>query len=130
GRIDGEFPSRTHVDARQVADRVVVFGIAEAPGEYHPGVTVMLACFIRPGRLNPVDHVLPRLIGRLARLSGRHLSGGEPGQYAIPTWKIPDHRLRRGVLPQIQLCGRPGSAMAARAVRVEERLHGLREPAF
>jgi hypothetical protein len=85
GRIHGELPGRTHVDARQVADRVVVFGIAEPPRQHHARVAVVLACFAGPGRLNPVDHALPRRIGWLLRLPRRHLPGGEPGQDTIPT---------------------------------------------
>src|SRR5262249_34296176 len=59
----------------------------------------------------------------------RHLSRGEPGQNAVPAGKILNHRLGRGVLPQIQQRGGLRSAVAARAVRLEERPNGFCESA-
>ena len=129
GGIDGEFPRRTDVDAGQIADRVVVLGIAEPSREHHAGIAVTAAGLGGPGRLNPLDHLLPRAIGRLGRLFRRHLARAEPRENAIPARKILDDGIDRRVLRQIELCGRPGAAVAARAVGLEERLHGFREHA-
>ena len=73
GGIDGEFARGTQVHACQVADGVVVLGVAEAPVEHGTRIAGMLADFLGADCLNPLDHLLAGLGGRLRRLLGRHL---------------------------------------------------------
>ena len=65
GGIDGKLARRTHVDAGQIADRVVVFRIAQPACEDNARIAVVFARLGRPRRLDPVDDLLPRLIGWL-----------------------------------------------------------------
>ena len=127
GRIHRELARGTNVDSRQIANAVVIFRVAEPTGKDDARIAVILACLDFPRGLNPIDHVLPRLIRGLLHLPGRHLLGGESRHDAIPACIVVDNRRRRLVAPQIELCRSLVSAVATRAIGVEERPDRVRE---
>ena len=57
GGIDREFRCRPDIDAGEIANRVVVFGVAESPRQHHAWVAVARARFVGPGVLDPIDNL-------------------------------------------------------------------------
>ncbi len=73
GRIHRKLARGLHVLAGEVADGVVVFGVAQAARQHQSRIAGVLAHLFRAHGLNPVDHLLARLRGRLRHRLGRHL---------------------------------------------------------
>ena len=73
GRVDGKLARGTHVDAGQVADGVVVLGVAQPARQHQSGIARVLSRLARAHRLDPVDHLLAGFGGRLFYRSRRHL---------------------------------------------------------
>ena len=84
GRIDRKFARRADVNARQIADRVVVLGIAEAARQHDAGVARIAARFLFADGMEPVDGRTPLLRRRMPRCLGRHLLRLDALEYLAP----------------------------------------------
>ena len=114
GGIDRELARGPDVDAGQVANRVVVFGVAQPPGQHDAGIAG-IACAPRAWRtssIHAITHVgAPR--ARLPRLRRRHLLRPRASRAPAPSARDrARHRPMRRVRPQIELRRRRGAAVA------------------
>ena len=133
GRIGGihrKFAGGSHVHAGQVADGVVVLGVAEAARQHRPGIAGVLPRLVHAYGLHPVDHLLTGRIRRLGRRLRWHLPRGKFLQHQIPAGIVPGHGGHRGVRPEIELRGRRGTTVASDAVAGEKGPDGLCECAI
>ena len=85
GRIDRKLAGRADVNARQIADRVVVLGIAETPRQHDAWVAGIAAGFVFADGMEPIDGRAPLLRHRMPRSLRRHLLRFETLQYLAPT---------------------------------------------
>ena len=85
GGVDGELPRRPDVDARQVADGVVVLGVAQPPRQDPAGIARVPLRLVLAERLDPVDDIPAQLGLRMPlRLRRRHRSALELLQDGLP----------------------------------------------
>ena len=82
GRIDGELSRRPDIDAGQVADGVVVLGVAQPAGQHRAGIARVAPGLVFAQRANPLDDRVP-LGGR--RLPRRVLRGISPASSRCST---------------------------------------------
>ena len=76
------------IDAGEVADRIVVFGIAQAPGEHNAGRPAFRSAMRFPLGANPGDDSLPLArCGLTAGVVGRHFAGLEALANGFPDWR-------------------------------------------
>ena len=123
GGIHRKLLRRPDVDARQVVNRVVVFGVAQPAREHDARVVRMAPRILRADRLDPIDDGLP--LGRrrlLSRLAGRHLSGLEPREDEIPAPLVARDRFLRAIRRQIESGRRLVAAVAPIAIGLQEGL--------
>ncbi len=122
GGIHRKLLRRADVDPGQIADGVVVFGVAQPPREHDARIAGMACGLLGGHRLNPLDDRL-NLSGRrtLPRLSGRHLPRLEPREHQIPPALIPDDGITIGIGRQIQSGRRLVAAVACEAIGLEKR---------
>ena len=126
--IDGKLLGRPDVDARQIADGVVVLGVTQPAREHDARVVWMALRVLCPGPFNPVDDRLPLDWRRLLPgLAGRHLPGLEPRHHEIPVALVADDRILRRVRRQVEAGCRLVAAVAPVAVGLEERFDARRE---
>ena len=130
GRIDRKLARRANVHAGQVADGVVVLGVAQAARQHRPGIAGVLSRLVRAHGLDPVDHLLAGVRGRLRQRLRRHLFGGQSLQHQGPARIVADHGRHCGVRPEIELRGRCFAAMASDAIACKKGPDGLGESAF
>ena len=130
GGVDRKFARGTHVHAGQVADGVVVLGIAQTPRQHHARVARTFPRFRPAHRLDPGDHLLANLRWRLLHHFRRHLFGAEPARYRVPTGEILNHLGQRGVALQVQICRSRGATVAPDTVSGDKGPHGLLKTAL
>ena len=130
GGIDGELAGGAHVDAGEVADGVVVLGVAEAARQHGTGIAGVLARFGGADVTDPVDDGLASFGGRLLDAFGRHLTGGQFLEYEIPAGVIVEDGGDGGIRAEVELGGRIGAAVASDAIGGDEGFDGLREALF
>ena len=129
--IHGELARRLQVHAGQIADRVVVLGVAQPVRQHHSGIAGILARLVGAHRLDPVDHRLADIVRRLLRSPfGGICFADSFSRTGVPVRIIADHRRHRGIRREVELGGRRRSAMASDAVAGQEGSDGLRELAF
>ena len=125
GGIDRELPRRPDVDTGQVADRVVILGVAQPPRQHPPRIAGVFFAFVFANRLDPVDDALSGLSGRMPlRFRRWHRATLELFEDEFPLRQILGHRVRRGVGTQIQLTLRLLLAVAAEAITLQKRADG------
>ena len=56
--IDGKLPRRPNIDSRQIANGIVVFGVAETSCQNGPWITGIASGFIFANGPHPIDHGL------------------------------------------------------------------------
>ncbi len=129
GGIDGKLFRRADVHSRQIADGVVVLGVAQPPREDDAGIVRMALRFLHGQRLNPVDDGLALGLRRLLpRLAGRHLSRLEPREHERPAPLIAGDGIAGGIGRQIETGRGLAAAMAGVAIGGEEGLDaGLKD---
>ncbi len=127
GRIDGKLAGELHVLAGEIADGVVVFGVAQAARQHGPGIARGLLHLFRAHGLNPVDDLLARFRRRRRHGLGRHLLRGQPFHHQRPAGIIAGHHVHGGVGLEIELRGGRLAAVAGDAILRDERPHGLLE---
>ena len=120
-RVYGEFAGGAQIHAGQVANRVVVLRIAQAPRQHRAGI----ACV--PGGLrllrgpNPRDQRVPLFIRRLfGKIRGRHLFRGNSLRNQRPMGIIPRHRRCAVEIRQVQLRLWVVLAVTGKAVSLHE----------
>ena len=129
GRIDGELLGRPQVHTGQVADGVVVFGVAQPARQHRSGITGMLLRLVHPQFLDPRHdgHVLRG--GRmLLGLLRRHIAGLELVEDDLPARSIPDHVLDPEIRAEIEVALRLLLVVASEAKTGEERPDRAIEP--
>ena len=116
---------------RQVADRVVVLGVAQparrAPGPGSPAFRS--ASWFRNAAIHSMICLRASAVGLLGLL-GRHRAVLELFENRGPLTVVPGDRLRRRVGAQVHVALRLLLAMTSAAIRRHERQHGLAELAF
>ena len=129
-RIHRKLPRGTDVHAGKVADAVVVLGIAQAVHQHRTGIAIVLSRLVHAHGLDPVDHFLADVRGRLRQRLWRHLFGGQSLQHLGPARIVADHGGHCGVRPKIELRSRCVAAMASDAIACKKGTDGLRESTF
>ncbi len=97
GRIHRKLPGGTDVHARQVADRVVVLGVAEPAGQHQAGIACILGRLTRAHGPDPENHLLTGVRRRLFCLLWRHLLGRKFLKDQTPVRNVPPHCRHCGV---------------------------------
>ena len=132
GGIDGELLRRPDVDARQVANGVVVLGVAQPPRRHRAGIAGVPLRFVLADRLDPVDDILAGF-GRSDAASpspAASTSLSSCSRTSFPVREVLGHRFRGRVGAQVQVAFRLLLAVAPEAVGVEKRAHGVAEAVF
>src|SRR5262249_52798678 len=76
GRVDGELAGRTDVDAGQVADRVIVFSVAQSPGDDWSRIAGVPRRLVPADGPDPLENLLTLFRFWMSlRLLRRHVSG-------------------------------------------------------
>jgi hypothetical protein len=128
GGVDGELSGGSNVDAGEVSNRVVVFGVAEPAREHRAGVASVLAGEMRTEGANPVDH--RRSLGgrRVARrFLGRHLFGGKPLQDHFPAGEAAGDIAQSGEGGEVEVALGADVGVALGAVGRDEGPHDVGE---
>ena len=119
---------RVVIDARQIADRIAILDTVE-PAERHPAGIGIGRVDVEGIELDPIEKLAPLLfIGPLLAL-GRHHAGTHVLQHGRPELDVADQRLVGLELVQRAVALAGPVAVAAVAIRLEDRLDVLRETA-
>ena len=131
GGIDGEFFCRPDIDPGEIADRVVVFGVAEPPGEHGPRVASIFRSLGLTKRAYPRDDFGAQRVGwELLGLFVRHIAGLEAFEHELPVGKTGGDSGHVGVEAEVQFGLRGFLAVTRDAVGFEERLDGAMKGEF
>ena len=116
---------RPEVDAREVAHRVVVFGVGQPPERHRPGVPCPFGRLGIERRQEPRHHLLALGLGRLRRLARGHVAGADPLDNVLEHRRLGEKRVRRGVAREDQLVVLRYLAVARAAGAGDERHDAL-----
>ena len=130
GGVDGELAGGLDIDAGEVANCVVVFGVAEAAGEDGAGIAGVLAGFIGAHGLDPVDYLLAGFVGRRGHGGRGHLLRGELVDDEGPALVVLNDGIHAGVRGEIELGGGGFAAVASDAILGDEGAHDFGELAI
>ena len=121
GAVGGKLARRPQIDAGQVADRGVVFGIAQPPQHARPGIAGPRVGLDIEKAAGPTGQPFP-LAGRRMRLFlGRHLITFEHLDHRLPRLEVAASRGERSEPLQIEIPLLELRRMAAQAVLRQKR---------
>ena len=125
GRVDGELARGAQVNAGDVADGVIVFGVAEAPGEDRAGIPSVVGGLALAEVVDPADD--PGGLGRrrmLLRLARWHFARLELVEDHGPPGVVGDHARDSGEGAEVEVGLRFVGAVAFEAVGADEGADG------
>ena len=88
GAVGGKLARRLKIDARQIANRAIVFGIAQPPQRDVPRIAGPRSGFDIEPASRPFDEPFSLVGGRLAFSLGRHFAGVEHFDQRLPRLQI------------------------------------------
>ena len=101
--VDGKRIRWPNIDARQIANRVVVFGVAQSPRQHDSRITRRLASLLQHQRAEHSQDFRPLGRFRLFGIRRRHLFASDKRDDVLPLPIVRCNRLRRRVSSQIKL---------------------------
>ncbi len=131
GGVDGKLARRPNIDAGQVTNCVVKFGVAQTPCQHGPGVAGVALRLVVTQFPNPGDDrgaLCRRRPSR--RIFGRHLLGVEPFEHLFPLCRILGNRRHTRIAAEVKPGLRLLRAVTRNAIAFNERPHLRRESAF
>ena len=93
--VDGELASlrRSHVNAGEIADRVVVFRVVQSTQRYRPRISSPRCRLCIKRRRDPAQQLFPLSLGRLWRFLRRHVATAHPISDIAEHFRPSNHRL-------------------------------------
>ncbi len=125
GRIYGKLARDLHVLAREIANRIVILGVAEPSRQNNSRITRELPYLFRAHSLNPGDYLLCRFRRWRRQRLGRHLVRRQPLHNQRPAGKIVSNGVKGCIRTEVELRGRHPSAVAAGTILFNEGPDGL-----
>ena len=125
GGIDRELAGDLHVLAGQVADGVVVLGVAQTARQHDAGIAAQPPDLLGAHVMHEGDDLVDRLLRRLRHRLGRHLMIGQPVGKQRPAREILLHLVHRSIGLEVELAGGLRAGMAADAILAHKGLHRI-----